>query len=274
MSDVASAVKSNPIYALVFLILSFAAGVLLAYLRGPQTPPTIAPPTTETVAIPERAGSDAPISRLVGTDAHSDPGALDARLSDAEAKIQRLEQELVALTEQQATFARAVSDRRDRPDAVLAETNATPAAEGAPAAVDIASDTSRLEDDLARLGARPTERGHLVTLNESELRFPVGGSELASERSEGLAAIAEVLARHDRLMARVEGHTDRSGSVTDNIALSQERARSIKDALATRGVDAERIEIVGMGESRPIDEGRTAEARQRNRRVEIYLIER
>ncbi len=279
MSDGAPAVRSNPIYALVFLILSFAAGLLLAYLRGPQTPPaeppTIEPPASEIRATLEVAGSDAPVSRSVGTDAEVEPGALDGRLTDAEAKIRRLERDLVAVADQQAALARVVSEQKDHRSEMLAETSsATAAAERAPAAVDAASFANRLKDDLARLGARSTERGHLATLTEAELRFPVGGSELASERSEGLDAIAEVLARHDRLMARVEGHTDRSGSVTKNLALSQERARSVKDALVATGVDAERIEIVGMGESRPIDEGRTAEARQRNRRVEVYLIER
>jgi outer membrane protein OmpA-like peptidoglycan-associated protein len=273
MSNVAPAVKSNPTYAFVFLILSFAAGLLLAYLRGPQTPPT-EPPAIETRGTLDVAGSDATISTPVGTDAEADPAALDGRLGNAEAEIQRLEQELVAVARQQAAYALVVSEQQDRLGEMLAETNAKAAAESDSADVAAASSTSRLEDDLARLGARPTERGHLVTLTESELRFPVGGSELAPERAEGLEAIAEVLARHDRLMALVEGHTDRSGSATQNLALSQERARSVKDALAATGVDAERIAVVGMGESRPIDKGRTAEALQRNRRVEVYLIER
>ncbi|WP_296804751.1 OmpA family protein [Thiocapsa sp.] len=283
MSDIASAVRSNSIYALVFLILSFASGLLFAYLRGPQTlptePPTIEPPTiepmvTETVATLAVAGSEESVSTPLGTDAQADPGALDGRLTDAEAKIRRLEQELVAVAEQQATFALVVAEQRERLAEMLAASDATAAAETDPVAVDAASLANRLGEDLERLGARPTERGHLVTLTESELRFPVGGSELALERSEGLDAVAEVLARHDHLMARVEGHTDRSGSATKNLELSQERARSVKDALAATGVDADRIEIVGMGETRPIDEGRTAEARQRNRRVEVYLLER
>ncbi|QVL51127.1 MAG: OmpA family protein [Thiocapsa sp.] len=273
MSDVAPAVRSNPIYALVFLILSFAAGLLLAYLRGPQTPPA-EPPTSEILATLDFAGSDGPVSTSVGTDAEVEPGSLDGRLGDAEAKIQRLEQELVAVAEQQAAFALVVSEQRDHLAEMLAEPRATPAADSARADVNDASFANRLKDDLARLGARLTERGHLVTLTESELRFPVGESALASGRSEGLEAIAEVLNRHDRLVARVEGHTDRSGSATRNLTLSQERARAVKDVLAARGIGAERIEIVGMGETRPIDEGRTAEARQRNRRVEVYLIER
>ncbi|HSO82606.1 hypothetical protein, partial [Thiocapsa sp.] len=181
MSDVAPAVKSNPIYALVFLILSFAAGILLAYFRGPQTPAT-EPAATETVAVLEVAASDAPISAPVEAEAQPDPGVLNARLTDAEAKIRRLEQELVAVAEQQAAFALVVSEQRERRAGMLAETNVPAAPEGNAAAVSAASATDRLEDDLARLGARPTERGHLVTLTESELRFPVGGSTLDAAR--------------------------------------------------------------------------------------------
>lgn len=272
MSDVAPAVKSNPIYALVFLILSFAAGILLAYFRGPQTPAT-EPAATETVVALKVAESDAPISASVEAEAQPDPGVLNTRLTDAEAKIRRLEQELVAVAKQQAAFAFVVSEQRERPAGMLAETTAVAATEIDSEVVGAAAVTDRLEDDLARLGARPTERGHLVTLTESALRFPVGGSTIDAARSEGLQAIAEVLGRYDRLVARIEGHTDRSGSASKNLALSQERARSVKDALAAMGVDAARIEIVGMGETRPLDDGDTAQARQRNRRVEVYLIE-
>ncbi|UHD17987.1 OmpA family protein [Thiocapsa bogorovii] len=278
MSDVASAVKSNPIYAFVFLILSFSAGLLLAYLRGPQTTPTEPLKSeslaTETLVTLEVAGSDAPVSTSVGTAGHADWAVLNGRLSDVEAELQRLEKEVVAVAKKQVAFARVVSEQEGRPAEMLPEIDTTTATDGDSDALDTASSRSRLEDDLARLGARPTERGYLVTLTDSELRFPVGGSALLSERPEGLEAIAEVLARDDRLVARVEGHTDRSGSATKNLTLSRERARSVADALAATGVDAERIEIVGMGEARPIDAGRTAEARQRNRRVEVYLIER
>jgi outer membrane protein OmpA-like peptidoglycan-associated protein len=278
MSDVASAVKSNSIYAFVFLILSFSAGLLLAYLRGPQTTPTeslkIESLATETLVTLEVAGSDAPVLTSVGTAAHADWAVLNGRLSDVEADLQRFEKEVVAVAKQQVAFARVVSEQEGRPAEMLPETDTTAATDGDSDALDTASSRSRLEDDLARLGARPTGRGYLVTLTDSELRFPVGGSALPSERPEGLEAIADVLARHDRLVARVEGHTDRSGSATKNQTLSQERARSVADALAATGVDAERIEIVAMGETRPIDAGRTAEARHRNRRVEVYLIER
>jgi outer membrane protein OmpA-like peptidoglycan-associated protein len=271
MSDVASAVKSNPIYALLFLFLAFASGLLLAFLRGPQAPPT-GSATTETLATVAPASVATPSSSSEESRDQVDLRALDARLSDARTRIQGLEQSHAAMAEEQKALHLAVSEQRDRLTEVLAEMNA--AAEPDRDAEASARPPIRLADDLARLGARPAERGHLVTLTESELRFPVGESALPSDPSEGLQAIAEVLLRHDRLLARVEGHTDRSGSASKNLALSRERARAVKDALAAMGVDAARIEIAGLGETRTIDDGRTAEARQRNRRVEVYLIER
>ena len=290
MSDVASKVKSKTIYPFAFLILSFAAGLLLAYSRGPQTLPAEPPPTaplvteplvTETRVDPDVGASESAVATPVGMDARAETDALDTRLSDAEAKIQHLERELVAVAEQQAAVARVVEAQQERLSEMLADTDndtdidtdtdVTAARDSS--AVDAISSASPLQDDLARLGAQPTERGYLVTLTESELRFPVGGSALSTARPESLEAIAEVLARHERLKARVEGHTDRSGSAAKNLALSRERAQSVKDALAAMGIDAERIEIFGIGEAQPIDESGTAEARQRNRRVEVYLIE-
>jgi outer membrane protein OmpA-like peptidoglycan-associated protein len=270
MSDVPSAVKSNPLYALLFLVLAFASGLLLAYLRGPQTPATGSAATdARATVVPPSVHAPSPM--LEDTQPREDPSVLEDRLADARNRLQRLEQSHAEMAEDQKALHRAIAEQRDRLTGMLAETNAT--VEADPDAEARGRPGIRLADDLARLGARPAERGHLVTLTESELRFPVGESALPPEPSKGLQAIAEVLRRHDLLVARVEGHTDRSGTATMNIALSRERARSVKEALVAAGVDAERIEIEGIGESRPIDDRGTADARQRNRRVEVYLIE-
>jgi outer membrane protein OmpA-like peptidoglycan-associated protein len=71
----------------------------------------------------------------------------------------------------------------------------------------------------------------------------------------------------------VIGHTDSTGSDATNNALSVERAQSVRDYLAGRGVSPTRIRTEGHGEREPIADNGTDAGRARNRRVEIYLSE-
>ncbi len=237
MSDAAPPVRSNSIYALLLLVVAFAAGPLLVYSREKDTAAMTAT-ATET-------------GTSVGIIAAEPP---QATLSTIDSQAAEPAPEAEARTELGTESV----------DGIITSTE--------PILVARAITPTRLDDDLAALDARPTERGYLVTLSEVELRFPVGRSALASERPDGLRAIADVLARQVGLIVRIEGHTDRSGSASSNLALSQARARAVSDALVAMGIDADRIQTDGLGETRPLTDNQSAEARRLNRRVEIYLM--
>ena len=72
---------------------------------------------------------------------------------------------------------------------------------------------------------------------------------------------------HQRV--RIEGHCDASGTDEYNYALGLKRAKSAKEALVNRGIDASRITIVSMGESAPECIGYSRECFAKNRRVEF-----
>ena len=80
---------------------------------------------------------------------------------------------------------------------------------------------------------------------------------------------------HDDPNARIEiiGHTDSTGSPSVNNPLSEERAQSVRDYLAARGVASSRIQTAGRGEREPVADNGTDAGRARNRRVEIFLRE-
>jgi type VI secretion system protein ImpK len=74
---------------------------------------------------------------------------------------------------------------------------------------------------------------------------------------------------------RVIGHTDNQPIATpefpSNMVLSEKRAKSVVTVLQAKGIDAKRLQAVGMGDTQPADSANTDAARAANRRVEIEV---
>ena len=68
------------------------------------------------------------------------------------------------------------------------------------------------------------------------------------------------------------GHTDSVGTDAYNQKLSVRRATAVKKYLVSKGVDANRIQIEGKGESQPVADNKTSAGRAKNRRVQIEVI--
>ncbi|MCA9494241.1 MAG: OmpA family protein [Myxococcales bacterium] len=84
---------------------------------------------------------------------------------------------------------------------------------------------------------------------------------------------AVILANPDLGRVEVAGHTDDRGSDAYNQKLSEDRARSVAEYLAGKGIDPARLVSVGYGETRPLETNRTTTGREANRRVEFNLID-
>jgi outer membrane protein OmpA-like peptidoglycan-associated protein len=67
----------------------------------------------------------------------------------------------------------------------------------------------------------------------------------------------------------IVGHTDSKGSDAYNQALSERRAASVREYLASQGLDGSKISTSGRGEADPVASNDTADGRQQNRRVHI-----
>lgn len=118
-----------------------------------------------------------------------------------------------------------------------------------------------------------------VSLDE-QLLFKTGQWEVDPKGQQALASLAEVLGQNKDINVLVEGHTDDvpmrgTGMVKDNWDLSVMRATAVtRILLKNKSVDPKRITSAGRGEFFPIDEAKTPEARQKNRRTEIILTPR
>ena len=104
--------------------------------------------------------------------------------------------------------------------------------------------------------------------------FESGKSELKPEGKEKIREYREQakewLSSADKVM--ITGYTDNVGDPNFNATLSQQRAEAVRDHLISLGADANKFEVSGAGESKPMADNSTEEGRAKNRRVEVEVI--
>ncbi len=97
-------------------------------------------------------------------------------------------------------------------------------------------------------------------------QFPFGASDYSQPNPE-LDKLAEVLAQNPALKISISAYTDNIGDEAYNTALSDLRAKSIRDYLQNKGIDASRMKSQGMGISTKFA------TKAENRRAEFVLSE-
>lgn len=101
--------------------------------------------------------------------------------------------------------------------------------------------------------------------------FNTNSAEIAPEFEPLLGQALALLSLRPEVTMTIFGHTDDIGSEADNQALSQARAEAVVAWLVERGVDPDRLEAIGKGESDPIDTNDTDAGRQANRRIQVII---
>ena len=126
------------------------------------------------------------------------------------------------------------------------------------------------EGGRTRIYETLSAEGRVVTHG---ILFDVGSATIRPESTPTLTDIGRTLQQHATLRLRIEGHTDNTGTPEGNQSLSQQRAESVRAFLmAEYGVNADRLEAVGMGQTVPAAPNETEEGRQTNRRVELVRL--
>ena len=214
----------------------------------------------------------------------------EERAAEAESQSAKLSEELAAargelakVKQEQSARIEALNAKLADADKALADLRAEMQAKTAQhqqelANVEAASKASlnrvqSLYDSAAELGGSLTDEGIRLSLAGDELQFPSGAATLPNRDLPTLDQVAALLKQRPDLHARVEGHTDSSGSAQINQELSQKRAEAVMQALVSRGVDADRITAKGYGADHPIASNATEAGRSENRRVEVYVIQ-
>lgn len=115
------------------------------------------------------------------------------------------------------------------------------------------------------------QTGHAIL---ADLSFETGSSQLALGTYDTLQSLAGYLAGFPERSIVLVGHTDASGSLEANIALSKRRAASVLERLVVDyGVPRGQMAAEGVGFLAPVTTNATEEGREANRRVEVMVVQ-
>jgi len=106
-------------------------------------------------------------------------------------------------------------------------------------------------------------------LSKQTIYFMYNSSQVQQDFIAVIAAHAQYLVNHSAQRIILEGHADERGSREYNIALGEQRAKSVYRMLKIQGVTDSQMEVVSYGEEKPASDGMDEASWQLNRRVEI-----
>src|ERR1022692_545515 len=108
---------------------------------------------------------------------------------------------------------------------------------------------------------------------ETSVKFGFNKDNLTSTAKEALDQLAGTIASTKGYIIALEGSTDSVGSSEYNYDLSQRRANSVIQYLASKySVPAHKIYVIGLGKDKPVETNKTKEGRADNRRVDVRLM--
>lgn len=121
------------------------------------------------------------------------------------------------------------------------------------------------------LEVTPLEEGARLAL--SPIYFKQSKAEILSNSHAAMDEIADFLNENNNINIRIEGHTDNQGDKAALLKLSEERAEAVKNYLVyEKRINPLRIETIGFGASKAVNDNSSEEARKENRRVEVEII--
>ena len=130
-----------------------------------------------------------------------------------------------------------------------------------------------VKEDIAEAKPQAQEAAKVepvvITLN---IEFATGKSAIKPKYHDEIKKVADYMTENPDTKAVIEGYTDNVGKAAANVKLSRARANSVKGYLVKKfGIDASRLDAAGYGPKKPIASNKTADGRQKNRRVEARI---
>jgi outer membrane protein OmpA-like peptidoglycan-associated protein len=195
--------------------------------------------------------------------------AADAAQTDAEREAAARQQ-----AELEREFARETADRA-KLDSERAEAEAAQSRQEADELRKARErELDRMKEALSHIAETSrTPLGMIVSLGEDRFLFDFDKADLKPQNRELLSRIAGVLLASHGYKLYVYGHTDDVGTAEYNQDLSERRAKVVRDYLVEAGVPKDIIESKGFGKTSPRVPAKSRDARKKNRRVEIGVVD-
>jgi outer membrane protein OmpA-like peptidoglycan-associated protein len=135
--------------------------------------------------------------------------------------------------------------------------------------------SDQVRDQLrSELNDRIADLDDYKAANSATVLFKVNSSQLSDDAKQQLDQMTSgSISSAKRYFIAIQGFTDKTGSADYNMELSRRRAQTVQSYLvAQHNIPVFRIQIVGLGKDKPVNEEKTREERQQNRRVEVTLF--
>jgi outer membrane protein OmpA-like peptidoglycan-associated protein len=126
------------------------------------------------------------------------------------------------------------------------------------------------EAEAVQLTAQEQE---IVKKAFDNLEFATGKDIIKNESFASLDELAGLMQKHTGWKLKIEGHTDNQGKPAANLILSKKRAEAVKKYLVKKGVAVTRFDVKWYGQTKPLVPNDSEANRQKNRRVEMTIVE-
>ena len=143
--------------------------------------------------------------------------------------------------------------------------------------VDVREEVKNAEDVIGEKGQGNADVGDLkyepFLFEDRTLVFEFRFNKVSPSKSseDYLSEIVSSMKEDKFIKIRIIGHTDNVGGAAYNLILSKKRAKAIQTILMNGGISRDRITLIGKGEEVPLNDNRTTENRNKNRRVELLF---
>jgi peptidoglycan-associated lipoprotein len=134
-----------------------------------------------------------------------------------------------------------------------------------------ASACAKTAEDLAGGSGAPGSQQDFVVNVGDRVFFETDSSELTAAAQATLTKQAAWLTRYASYAFTIEGHADERGTREYNIALGARRAQTVRDYLASRGIQAQRMRTISYGKERPVAVCNDISCWSQNRRAVTVL---
>lgn len=132
---------------------------------------------------------------------------------------------------------------------------------------ELGKNTTVLRDN--DLKVKKLKVGEAYTIND--ILYATNSTVLSERAKFILKGFARFLNEHPTMSIAIQGHTDDVGDDAQNLLLSENRAKGVKEYLATLGIDEKRLSAKGYGETHPNVANDSEENRAKNRRTDFVI---